>query len=452
MKFNKYFKNFSVFVLILFGAAVISTAQAQNFPAPRENKLLNGTKLLVWNDKTSDKVTVKIRIHSGAAFDPLGKEGVMQLLADILFPLETTREFFTEDLNGSFEIVTNYDYIQINTSGDADKFLTIMETLSAAVTNPQINKETTEKVRADLLSRVHSLEKNPSYVADRAVAKRLLGNFPYGRPQLGSTESLARIDFADLLFARERFFTADNATIVIGGNVNADFALRASKRLFGGWLKSDKKVPATFAQPEAPKTGLQILDATADKTSEIRFAMRGAARGDKDFHASRILEKVLQNRVQMREGKNSFVRFSPNVLPGVIVLGVSEWNVGTIKKIENKVALPADIDSYHNNFLKDAVKPDEFEKAKNAFAEKMKQPDLLDEQRHKRNDRPNDKQKQADLAQKIQDFIFHQKSPGKLRVKNSVRLTLTKTAQSSNLVKVLNPASERQILSRENAA
>ena len=378
MKFNKYFNKSTLFLLILFSIGVFSTASGQSFNAPRESKLLNGMRLLVFNDPKADKVIVKIRVHSGSAFDPLGKEGVMQMLSDVLFPIESTREFFTEDLNGNFEITTNYDYIQISASGDADKFLTILETLAPPITNPPINKESTEKVRSPLLARVLELEKNPSYIADQAVAKRLFGNFPYGRPQLGSSQSLGKIDFADLLFAKERFFTADNATMVVSGNVTSELAQRATKRLFGGWLKSDKKVPSTFAMPEAPKADLQILEAAGEKTSEIRFAMRGVARSDKDFYAAQILEKVLQNRVQTREGKNSFVRQNVNVLPGYIVLGVSEWNVGTVKKVGNTIALPVDMNTYQNNFLKDAVKTDEFEKAKNALSDKIKQPDMLD--------------------------------------------------------------------------
>lgn len=380
MKFRSFFKYFTFSLFVLLAATLLISAQTQTFPAPREGKLLNGTKLLVWNDKNTDKVFVKIRIHSGSAFDPLGKEGVMQMLSDILFPVETTREFFTEDLNGSFDIVTNYDYIQINASGDADKFLTILETLSPAIINPQINKESTERVRQPLLAKVQELEKNPSYIADRAVAKRLLGNFPYGRPQFGSSESLAKIDFADLMFARERFFTADNATIAVSGNVTPEFALRAAKRLFGGWLKSDKKVPSTFAQPEAPQAKLQILDSTNEKTSEIRFAMRGLARNDKDFYASRILENVLQQRLRLREGGNSFVRSNSNVLPGFIMLGVSSWNVGTVRKVGNQISLPVDVttNTYQNNFLKDAVKAEEFEKAKTALAGQIKQPDAAE--------------------------------------------------------------------------
>ncbi len=377
MKFNKYFKNFALFLFIFSVTAIISAAQAQNFPSPRENKLLNGTKLLVWSDAKADKVTVKIRVHSGSAFDPLGKEGVMQLLSDILFPTASTKEFFIEDLNGSFEIFTNYDYIQINASGDSDKFLTILETLAPVVTNPSINKETTEKVRVALLAKVQELEKNPSYIADQAVAKRLLGNFPYGRPQLGGSESLAKIDFADLLTAEQRFFTADNATITISGNVNADFALRATKRLFGGWLKSDKKVPATFAQPETPQKNINILDSPAQNKSEFRFAVRGLARNDKDFYASQILELVLKNRLEKLEGANSFVRQEKHILPGLFVFGVSNWKLGMIKKVGGAISLP-DIDGYQTNLLKDAIIQPEFDKARAEYSEIFNKTDRID--------------------------------------------------------------------------
>jgi hypothetical protein len=370
MKSNIYFKHFVSFLLIFCAAVLSLSAQTQDFPAPRENKLLNGARLLVWKDSKTDKVAVKIRIHSGSAFDPQGKEGVMQLLSDILFPTESTKDFFIEDLNGSFEVVTNYDYIQINVSGNADKFLTMLETLAPAVTNPQINKETTEKVRTALLARVSELEKNPAFVADRAVSRRLFGNFPYGRSPFGTPESLAKIDFADILLANQKFLTADNATIAIRGNVDPDFAFRAAKRLFGGWLKSDKKIPSTFAQPEAPPAGLQVIDSTADKTSEIRFAIRGLARNDKDYFASVILEKVLLNRINKLGGKNAFVRQNANILPGFFIFGISEWDAGTVK--------PEEMAGYRNNFLKAAVTAEEFQTGKNDLNTKYKQPDLPD--------------------------------------------------------------------------
>jgi predicted Zn-dependent peptidase len=377
MKFANLFKTFT-FAALLVSAGLSSFGQTTpGLPAPREEKLLNGMKLLVWNQPAAAKVNVKLRIHSGSAFDPQGREGVMRLLSEILFPNESVKEFFAEDLGGSLEIVSNYDYIQINASGDTDKFLTILETLSSALTNPQINKESTEKVRAALLVKLGEIEKDPAYLADRAVAKRLLGDFPYGRPQMGTAETVAKIDFADLLLAKQRFLTSDNATLAVSGGIKPEFALRAAKRLFGGWVKADKKVPSTFARPEPPTAGLPIIDSPAQNTSEFRLAFRGLARNDKDFHASMILERILRNRFQAREGQKAFVRQNAHVLPGYFIFGVAGWNLGTIKKEGGTVAAP-ETNGYQNAFLKDAVKTEEFEKAKAEIAADSNRIDATD--------------------------------------------------------------------------
>lgn len=377
MNYSNNIKKFTILILFLFQFASICSAQTTKFSEPRQEKLLNGMRLLVWNEPNAGKVTVKLRIHSGSAFDQLGKEGVMALLADALFPNESLREFFAEDLSGSLDVTSNFDYIQINATGNSEQFLTIIETLATAVTNPQINKEITAKVVSARLEKVKELEKNPTYIADQAVARRLFGDFPYGRAQAGTSASLAKIDFADLIFARERFLTADNATLAISGNVKPDLAFRAVRRYFGAWEKADKKVPATFRQPDAPKTGLPVFDSPLAKTSEFRFALRGLARNDKDFYASRILENILQNRLQTREGKKAFARQDAHLLPSYFVFGVSEWNLQGIKKDGDKIALPV-IDDYQNYFLKAAIKQDEFDKAKNEFVSKMNGTDIVD--------------------------------------------------------------------------
>ena len=250
MRIKKYFNKITLLAIFLFQLNAL--AQTTNLPAPREEKLLNGMKLLVWTDAKAEKASVKLRIHSGSAFDPQTKEGVMALLTDILFPNETAWEYFTEDLGGSLETTSNYDYIQINATGDNDKILDLLEALATAVTKPQIDKETTAKVKTAKLELVKKLEKNPAYVADQAAAKQLFGNFPYGRPNSGTSETLAKIDFVDILQAKQKFLTADNATLAVSGNVKFDLMFRAARRYFGGWEKSDKKIPSTFTQPDPP--------------------------------------------------------------------------------------------------------------------------------------------------------------------------------------------------------
>ncbi len=313
-------------VIILF-ALVAPAIFSQTMPAPKQEKLLNGLKILLWPDTRANKVSVRIRVHAGSAFDPQGKEGVMQLLADNIFPNEASREFFTEDLGGGLEVVSNYDYIEINASSRPDGFLSMLETLSAAIAFPAIEKETTVKLRTALAAKAAVWETEPAYVADRAVAKRLLGTFPYGRPEDGDTESLKKIDFADLIDAKGRFLSADNATIAVSGNFDRALGFRAIRRFFGSWLKSDKKVPSTFRQPDEPSTSMLSLPSPNPDTAAVRFAMRGVARKDNSYVPSMVFAAIIENRLRSRlpeaDSEGLFVRNNAHILPGIITIGFS---------------------------------------------------------------------------------------------------------------------------------
>ena len=359
-----YFKRFTIFLLSLFLAASAAFAQDINYPAPREEKLLNGLKLLVWNVPNDDKVTIKLRVHSGSVFDQTDKEGTIAILSEILFPNEASREYFEQDLNGSLEIESNYDYIQINATGDAKEFLNILQLIATAISKPEITKETIAAVVARQKAKLKELEENPKYLADRAIAERIFVNFPYGKSQIGTEQSLSKIDFADVIFAKQRFLNSDNATLAVIGSVKPDFAYRATRRYFGSWVKSDEKIPASFRQPAAPETKFTVIDSPVANSSELRFAIRNYARGDKDFYASAILAKILQNRLDTNNSGEVSVLNSANLLPGYLIVKFSDWNLGAIQKNGDKLSLPDNTENMFAELLKKPVAADEFEKAK----------------------------------------------------------------------------------------
>ena len=51
--------------IAIFGASVFAQKPAAG---PRQEKLLNGLKVLVWNNPGADKVTLKLRFHECAYF------------------------------------------------------------------------------------------------------------------------------------------------------------------------------------------------------------------------------------------------------------------------------------------------------------------------------------------------------------------------------------------------
>jgi predicted Zn-dependent peptidase len=331
MNFMKIFKNTAILIILIFAGVSFAFAQLSE---PRQDKLLNGLKLLVWTNPKDEKVSFKLRIHGGSAFDPKNKVGVMALLADILFPTEQTKDYFEQELEGSFVVTSTYDYIQIDASGKSEAFLSMLETLSSALSNPQITEDNFVKIRGERVEKIKELLKNPKYIADKAVAKQLLNEYPYGRPQEGTLESLTKIDRFDLVFAKERFLTSDNATLTITGNVKFNLALKASKQFFGGWKKADKLVPATFASPNEPNTEKLIINSDSVEKTEVRYALRGVARSDKDYFPVKFLFDILNSRevVSKENGSDFFIRYERNLLPSVIITGVSNLSDEILSK------------------------------------------------------------------------------------------------------------------------
>lgn len=306
-------------------------ARAQSSaPEPKREQLLNGLRVLLWPRAGDQSVTLKLRIHSGAAFDLTGKAGTMALLGDALFPDPATGEFFTGELGGKLEVRTDYDSINITMTGRATEFERIVDLLRGALVNPLPPTETLLKLRDARALLAREMSTAPATIADRAVAARLFGDYPYGRAAAGDLNSVSRLERGDLLFARERFLNPDNATLVVLGGVDERRAMRALRQLLGAWRKGDRSVPATFRQPTAPDARTMIVDLPGTETAEVRLAARGLARSDADYAAATILALLVRDRWQAAVpelGRSAFfVRHETHTLPGIFMMGAAMRN------------------------------------------------------------------------------------------------------------------------------
>jgi len=304
---------------------------AQAPSEPERNRLLNGLRVVLLPRPGEQEVLVKLRIHSGAAFDLAGKAGSMALLGDLLFPDPTTREYFTEEMKGRLNVATDYDSITITMQGRAREFERIIELLRLALATTQLTPENVAKAREGRIKVIRETSISPAMVADRAIASRLFGDFPYGRPYIGTVESLERVERVDLLLAGERFLNPNNSTLVIIGGVQSNRAMRVVRQLLGVWRKSEQLVPATFRQPLAPDSRALVINAPADQSVEVRLAMRGFARQDPDLTAATLLGIVVRQRWEglLPELSRSpvFVRHDTFALPGMFVMGSTVDNL-----------------------------------------------------------------------------------------------------------------------------
>lgn len=298
---------------------------------PERARLLNGLRVLIWTRPGEQDVLLKLRIHSGAAFDLAGKGGSMALLGDILFPDPTTREYFTEEMQGRLNVLTDYDSLTITMQGRTREFERIVEILRTALVTPQLTPENVAKVREGRIKVVRDTAISPAMLADRAIAARLFGDFPYGRPYGGTVESLERVQRPDLMLTRERFLSPNNATLTIIGGVQPNRAMRALRQLLGVWRKSEQVVPATFRQPAQPDARTLIVNSPADQSVEVRLATRGLSRKDSEAPAAALLATITRQRwiklLPDLAQRPVYVTNNAFTLPGMFVMGASIDNL-----------------------------------------------------------------------------------------------------------------------------
>ena len=326
-------------ILLSLSLSSLSSARGQqNPPEPRHEELLNGLRVLIWSQPTNVNVTVALRIHSGAAFDLAGKSGTMALLADQLFPDPETHDFFVEELGGNLQVTVDYDAMNITMTGRASEFERMLEILRTALISTPVTTSTVARLREARIKANREMSMSPPFIADRAIARRLFGDYPYGQPIIGTPETLVRIDRADLLLARERFHNPDNGTLVVIGGVQETRALRALRQLLGAWRKSDKVAPSTFRMPDNPDARTLIVDIPSAEDAEVRMAIRSLPRSDRDQLVVALLTLLTRDRWRAAlpdlDHNAFYVRDESYFLSGMFVLGASVRTKETGKVIE----------------------------------------------------------------------------------------------------------------------
>jgi zinc protease len=354
----RVFRGLAVSAVVLL--LLVQPALSQTPKEPEREQLLNDLHVLIWSQPGSPELLVKLRINSGAAFDLAGKSGQMALLGDLLFPDAATVDFFTDELGGKLDVSVNYDSLTITMVGKAAEFEQMISVLRNALLSTQFAPETVKRIRDARLKSLRDGTISPGMVADRAIARRLFDDFPYGRLAGGTPEDLARIERADLMLAQERFLNSNNATLAIAGGVTKARAIRTVRQLLGPWRKSEKIVPTTFQQPKAPDARTLIVNVPGP-TTEVRLAVRGLARSDSDFAASTVMARLAQQRWQAMAAELAnqpmFARSDAHVLPGAFVMGTA---VSTEKAVDALANARKVIESLVNT----PATPAELERAK----------------------------------------------------------------------------------------
>ena len=142
--------------------------------------------------------------------------------------------------------------------------------------------------------------KSPSFIAGAVLNRLIYGFHPYGFPDSGMPDTIAKITRDDLREFHRRYFAPNNSILAIVGDVTADEAIAAATRVFGEWQRQTVQTPP-LPEPPRPTRRVVVVDKPDSVQTAVRVGQLGIPRKTPDYmsmdQAIRILGGEGSNRL-----------------------------------------------------------------------------------------------------------------------------------------------------------
>ena len=336
-------------------------ARPFRFPAIAKSVLSSG--LRVWSVRHAPVpvVTFVMLLQRGSAGDPVGKEGLAALTADMLDEGSGDRTAIGlhEDLariGAQFDTDIGADaaHATMTTLGRfAERGLAL---LADMIARPSLTEVDFQRVRQLRLHRLTQLRDVPGAVADRTFVQLLYAEHPYGHTPMGSEKALAGLTIDDVRAFHAQAIRPDAATLVAVGDCDHDQIERIAAEVFAGWESAggrdgalrpppDPRMPLGHATGHGAR--LFIVPRPSAPQSELRIGHVAVARNTPDYHALVAANMVLGGQfvsrinLNLREDKGftygARTAFDFRRMPGPFSLQASVQTAATARAIEESL-------------------------------------------------------------------------------------------------------------------
>jgi zinc protease len=267
-------KNFKIALGLLAMSAPLCGIHAQQSPPKLIEKVVkkgdelvipyqkyvlsNGLTVILTEDHSDPIAHVDVTYHVGSAREEIGKSGFAHFFEHMMFEgsdhVKSGDHFKTVNsvggtLNGSTTL-DRTNYFETVPSNQLEKMLWLesdrMGFLMDAVTQKkfEIQRSTVKNERGQ------NYDNRPYGLASEAVSKAL---YPYGHPYswltIGYIEDLNKVDVNDLKRFFLRWYGPNNATLTIGGDIDAKQTLAWVEKYFGAIPRGPEVKNVTLPAP-----------------------------------------------------------------------------------------------------------------------------------------------------------------------------------------------------------
>jgi zinc protease len=298
---NRYFYDDNLGIAILEPASAetaVGTATAPDkepeVGAIERHVLPNGLTVLIKENHTNPTVDIGSFSLAGARFDEKG--GLANFVANMMPRGTEKRDAETisrelDSMGAQYSLSANHTRIDAGMTLLPEDFPKGLALFADILMNPRFDPAEMEKERpliaAAILARYDDWNTD---AMDRMLAL-LFPTHPYGRPPVGTKESVATITREDLVRHHTELVTPDNTVLTVFGDVDAKAVLPAIEKAFAAWKSSGRGRPAPAAEPEPVEGG--TVTSYHDRAQTVIFmGYRGMPYPSEDRYAMDVLDAV----------------------------------------------------------------------------------------------------------------------------------------------------------------
>src|SRR5580692_9637369 len=232
------------FAAALLAAFVLTTAAASaqttfTSEPPANFTLPNGLQVVVIQDHRTPVVTQMIWYKVGSADETPGKSGLAHFLEHLMFKGTAKHpegEFSKTVLRvgGNENAFTSTDYTGYFQRVPREQLGTMMEFEADRMTGLILKDENVLPERDVVLEEYNMrVANNPDARLAEQIMAALYLNHPYGRPVIGWHHEIEALGREDALAFYKRFYTPNNAVLVIAGDVTGAEVKALAEKTYG---------------------------------------------------------------------------------------------------------------------------------------------------------------------------------------------------------------------------
>ncbi|MDD9853679.1 MAG: pitrilysin family protein [Deltaproteobacteria bacterium] len=250
----------------------MSAARRSAASAVRSEVLPGGTGVLLRESRGAPVVEVQLWARSGSADEAAGEHGLAHFLEHMLFKGTATRGVgeiagAIEGAGGSINAYTSFDVTCYHATLPSDALELGIEVLCDAVLNPAFDPGELKREIEVVLEEIGRSDDNPHHVLSDALFAESYRVHPYGRPILGTRESVAAITPEAVRGFHRRHYAPGNLVAALAGDFDGPRALALLAAAFEGASPGPRLPRKRPVEPEQPRLRSRLLARPFERAS-----------------------------------------------------------------------------------------------------------------------------------------------------------------------------------------